>query len=311
MLLSVVMPAYNAGKTIKESIDSILNQSFKDFEFIIINDGSTDNTEDVIHSYGDKRIRYLKNDVNRGIIYTLNRGIIESKGKYIARMDSDDISLSTRFEKQITILESRPNVIVCGTLISPFGSKMKKTNLTKLQLHDLKMKEQLAITTCFAHPTVIIRKSVLLNNDIKYDENFKNAEDYKLWIDLMEYGEYYTVSEKLLLYRLSDSQISQTNNPITEKSVSKCREVYLLKSVDKHVVSDIRQYGINIQLITKLKKQTDNKKIIEAAYLSLNNYGLKEIIYYIFSLDLFRLGYMASMRFCKRLIKGKMAIYEF
>ena len=98
MLLSVVMPAYNAGKTIKESIDSILNQSFKDFEFIIINDGSTDNTEDVILSYGDKRIRYLKNDVNRGIIYTLNRGIIESKGKYIARMDSDDISLSTRFE---------------------------------------------------------------------------------------------------------------------------------------------------------------------------------------------------------------------
>ena len=307
MLLSVVMPAYNAGKTIKESIDSILNQSFKDFEFIIINDGSTDNTEDVILSYGDKRIRYLKNDVNRGIIYTLNRGIIESKGKYIARMDSDDISLSTRFEKQIAILESRPNVIVCGTLISPFGSKTKKTNLTKLQLHNLKMKEQLAITTCFAHPTVIIRKFVLLSNDIKYDENFKNAEDYKLWIDLMEYGEYYTVSEKLLLYRLSDSQISQTNNPITEKSVSKCRELYLLKFVD----SDIRQYGINIHLITKIKKQTDNKKIIEAAYLSLNNYGLKEIIYYIFSLDLFSLGYMVAMRFCKRLIKGKMAIYEF
>lgn len=311
MLLSVVMPAYNAGKTIKESIDSILNQSFKDFEFIIINDGSTDNTEDVILSYGDKRIRYLKNDVNRGIIYTLNRGIIESKGKYIARMDSDDISLSTRFEKQIAILESRPNVIVCGTLISPFGSKTKKTNLTKLQLHNLKMKEQLAITTCFAHPTVIIRKFVLLSNDIKYDENFKNAEDYKLWIDLMEYGEYYTVSEKLLLYRFSDSQISQTNNPITEKSVSKCRELYLLKFVDKFVVSDIRQYGINIHLITKIKKQTDNKKIIEAAYLSLNNYGLKEIIYYIFSLDLFSLGYMVAMRFCKRLIKGKMAIYEF
>ena len=143
------------------------------------------------------------------------------------------------------------------------------------------------------------------------DENFKNAEDYKLWIDLMEYGEYYTVSEKLLLYRLSDSQISQTNNPITEKSVSKCRELYLLKFVDKFVVSDIRQYGINIHLITKIKKQTDNKKIIEAAYLSLNNYGLKEIIYYIFSLDLFSLGYMVAMRFCKRLIKGKMAIYEF
>ena len=98
MLISVVLPAYNVQDTIGESIDSILSQTFTDFELIIINDGSQDNTEEVIHAYSDKRIRYYRNEKNEGLIYTLNRGLDLAQGKYIARMDADDVSLPTRFE---------------------------------------------------------------------------------------------------------------------------------------------------------------------------------------------------------------------
>ena len=120
MLVSVILPAYNAQDTIAESIDSILNQSFRDFELIVINDGSTDATEKVIAQYDDSRIRYFANPGNQGLIYTLNRGLELSQGKYIARMDADDISLPARFEKQVRILEEHPEIIVCGPLIKVF-----------------------------------------------------------------------------------------------------------------------------------------------------------------------------------------------
>lgn len=117
MLISVVLPAYNVQDTIGESIDSILSQTFTDFELIIINDGSQDNTEEVIHAYSDKRIRYYRNEKNEGLIYTLNRGLDLAQGKYIARMDADDVSLPTRFEKQVKVMEESPNIVVCGTQI--------------------------------------------------------------------------------------------------------------------------------------------------------------------------------------------------
>src|SRR5574344_639787 len=109
--ISVVMPVYNTDETfLRESIESILNQSFKDFEFIIINDGSTNNAEDVILSYKDERIRYYKNDINLKLIKTLNRGLLLAEGEYIARMDSDDISLPTRFQTQVEFLGKNPNI---------------------------------------------------------------------------------------------------------------------------------------------------------------------------------------------------------
>ena len=129
MLISVVLPAYNVQDTIGESIDSILSQTFTDFELIIINDGSQDNTEEVIHAYSDKRIRYYRNEKNEGLIYTLNRGLDLAQGKYIARMDADDVSLPTRFEKQVKVMEESPNIVVCGTQIILFGVDTAKRSL--------------------------------------------------------------------------------------------------------------------------------------------------------------------------------------
>lgn len=103
--ISVVMPAYNAEKYIGKSIDSILNQTYGDFEFIIINDGSKDSTKEIILSYSDNRIVYLENEINSGIVVTLNKGLEYATGEYIARMDADDIAVAERLEKQIEFME--------------------------------------------------------------------------------------------------------------------------------------------------------------------------------------------------------------
>src|SRR5690606_1184748 len=111
----IILPAYNAEKYLAEAIESILNQSFKDFEFIIINDGSKDRTEDVILSYNDPRIVYLNNEANLGLIDKLNKGFNIARGKYIARMDADDISSPERLYIQYQFLENNPDYVICSS----------------------------------------------------------------------------------------------------------------------------------------------------------------------------------------------------
>ena len=119
--VTVLMPVYNGEMYLREAIDSILHQTFTDFEFLIINDGSTDNSETIILSYDDSRIRYEKNDSNLKLIATLNKGIELAKGKYIVRMDADDISIPDRIEKQVAFLEKNPDVGICGSWFTAFG----------------------------------------------------------------------------------------------------------------------------------------------------------------------------------------------
>ncbi len=121
--ISIVLPAYNCESFLKEAIESLLNQTFKDFELIIINDGSTDKTEDVIKNFSDPRIIYKKNEKNSGLVYTLNKGIDIAKGKYIARMDGDDISLPARLEKQKEILDEYPDIAVAASTITFINEK--------------------------------------------------------------------------------------------------------------------------------------------------------------------------------------------
>lgn len=120
MKVSILLPVYNAESTIRETIDSILNQTYTDFDVVIINDGSSDNSEQTILEYKDERIHYYKNESNRGLIYTLNRGIELCKGEYIARIDADDIMLPTRLEEQIKFMEEHPAIIASGSAVIKF-----------------------------------------------------------------------------------------------------------------------------------------------------------------------------------------------
>lgn len=222
--ISVIMPAYNAEKYIAEAIESILNQTYTNFEFIIINDGSTDLTEEIILSYKDKRIVYLKNDKNSGIVYTLNRGLNAAKGEYIARMDSDDISLSTRLEEQLSFMENHPEIGFCGTGIIIFGESLSEQPLL-FSPSDKMLRVDMIFNCAFAHPTVIIRKSILDLYNIKYNFDFEKAEDYKMWYDILLKSKGANISKHLLKYRCHPQQITQANKNEQNASTNKIRQL--------------------------------------------------------------------------------------
>ena len=201
-MISVVMPVYNGEKYLREAIDSILNQTYTDFEFIILNDGSTDRTEEIILSYDDPRIVYVKNDKNLQIVKTLNKGIALAKGKYIARMDADDISLPERFEKQIGFMEQNLDISVCGSYLRTIGGSQQ--HLWTYPISPESIRVALVFYSPLAHPSVMIRKKFFHLK--KYTIEYQNAEDYFLWASCMFTHKFANLPEVLLLYRLHNNQ---------------------------------------------------------------------------------------------------------
>lgn len=211
MKISVIMPVYNGEKYLNEAIDSILNQTFKDFEFIIINDCSSDNTDDIIKSYKDDRIVYLVNEKNLGISDTLNRGFSVAKGEYVARMDSDDIALPDRFEKQVAYLDANQNVGVCGSNAIVFSEDNEYITTLPVEHKDIFF--ELYFSSQLIHPTVMIRKNVLDSLDCLYDRSWNGREDYELWTRLIQITKFHNIKQPLLRYRVHSSQITSNKKP--------------------------------------------------------------------------------------------------
>lgn len=298
-LISVLLPAYNAEKTIKEAIDSIVSQTYNNWELIAVDDGSTDSTPIIIQAYNDSRIKYFCNNQNLGLIKTLNRGIELCKGKYIARMDSDDISSPDRFEKQVSYMEKHCETIICGSVIRAFGVKGEKkiNRIVKYLEHDKDIKKSLVYSCCFAHPSVMIRSNIFEKSSIRYNENYPYAEDYKLWIDLMDYGEYHNLQEVLLNYRLSDSQMTQVDK-YSHPAVIQCRWEYLSNSMGKKFVDALKINGIDEKTLDEVPRNLDSKYILLTLYLSLKKYTIYTIAYFLFKKDYRVLG----LRFMKRIV---------
>lgn len=199
--ISVVMSVYNGEKYLKEAIESILSQSYKDFEFIIINDGSTDNSLNIINEYKQKdpRIKVISRE-NKGLIESLNEGVKMAEGEYIARMDADDVSLSNRLEKQLKYAQEG-GFVVCGTwaegmVYPPNFDQIKRFTL----LHNP-----------FIHPTVMFRKDVFKKVG-GYRKFFKHIEDYELWTRIVFKYKTGNIPEVLLKYRVHEEQITKKNN---------------------------------------------------------------------------------------------------
>jgi glycosyltransferase involved in cell wall biosynthesis len=207
--ITVLMPVYNASEYVRKTIDSILNQTFTDFEFLIINDGSSDDSEEIIKSYSDPRIRLVNNEKNLKLIATLNRGINLAQGKYIARMDADDICLPTRLEKQYKVMEEDPEIALCGTGIKMMGKKFfQPIVITDPE----RIRNVMRAFNIFFHPTVMFRKSVLIENNFRYNPDYLHAEDYQLFQLMSEKHKLINIDETLLLYRLSPGGISRVHN---------------------------------------------------------------------------------------------------
>ena len=204
--ISVLMPVYNGEAYLREAIDSILQQSFSDFEFLIIDDGSTDGSAAIITSFSDPRIVFLQNGRNQGLVYTLNRGLQYARGIYVARMDQDDISHRERFQRQVTFMEENPAIGVCGAWMETIGDRVGQVVQYDSEPEVIKCK--LLFVTVLAHPTVVFRRSVLADFGLHYSEDYQHAEDYEFWIRLSQKTNISNLSEVLHKYRLSPGQIS-------------------------------------------------------------------------------------------------------
>lgn len=206
--LSVIMSTYNDSQYIRESIDSILDQTFRDFEFIIIDDASTDNTVEIIRSYTDDRIKLIINEENQGLTKNLNKALTYVTGEYIARMDGDDISLPERFAKQVAYLDNHKDVYLIGCAVKSFGA----SDLIWLLPDDSEeLRVRMLIRPVFAHPSFMFRKK-LIDEGFRYDETFRTAQDYDFASRVAKVHKIGRVQDILMKYRVHDKQISSTSS---------------------------------------------------------------------------------------------------
>ena len=209
--VSVVMSVYNGEDYLSSAIDSIINQTLTDFEFVIINDGSIDGTPEILNEYKKKepRIRVFHQE-NMGLVKSLNKAISLSKGAYIARQDPDDISLPERFEKQVKFLDQNPDIALVGTVFQVNDENDDAVGGTKIPLSDEQIRTHLISSNCFGHGTVMIRKSCLEETGA-YDESFKYAQDYDLWLRLSERFKVSNLNETLYIWRRRNDAASVRN----------------------------------------------------------------------------------------------------
>lgn len=213
-LISVIIPCYNASKYVEKAVRSIMEQTYTNLEIIITDDYSTDTTLSILEKLAceDKRIKIIKNTENLKIVKTLNKMLDIANGKYIARMDADDLSLPERIAKQVAFLESNPDYVMCGTNAWHINENGKKIGKSTLPLTYEDNRFFLSYYSTFYHPTVMIKSEVYKNN--KYDEKFIYAEDYELWCRIVfkEKLKVYNLNEKLFKYRILKAQSSNIHS---------------------------------------------------------------------------------------------------
>lgn len=241
-LISVVMPNYNTSLPfLEEAVNSILTQTYSNFEFIIVDDCSTDESYGFLQSLKDPRIHLIRNEKNMGVTASLNKGFRLAKGAYIARMDSDDISFPTRFERQLAFMTENPDVIVCGTFAEEIGDSHSKRCKHIPNQKTYQCGVLFGNVYGLIHPTAFFRASELWKNHICYDENIKTAQDYAMWANCCRYGQIANVEEILFNYRIHKSQISSA-----KKDVQKRCTMYTQKLQLEHLFPQITDEMVEI-----------------------------------------------------------------
>lgn len=250
--VTVLMPVYNGEKYLREAMDSILNQTFVDFEFLIINDGSHDRSVEIIESYSDPRIRLIHNKNNLKLVATLNKGLELSNGEYVARMDCDDISVPERLEKQVEFMDKNQNVGILGTGFQLIDHSNQKINdpIIFPGSHGL-LKWSLHFECLVAHPTVILRKTVVksvggyTSNVIQGRERY-SGEDYDLWRRASEVTKLSNLTEKLLFLRKHDDNVTKAYLDEHLKNSAMISQMMISQSLNE---------DISLELVEKLRSQ--------------------------------------------------------
>lgn len=214
--ISVILPVYNAGSYLREAITSILQQTAADFEFIIINDGSTDDSKAVILSFIDPRIRYIE-QANQGLRATLNTAIELSQGEYIARMDQDDVSLPDRLQQQTEFLSTHPDHVLIGTTFGYIDQVGKPTGVFPALLENEDLQLEVLTQSPFGHGTVMFRGETLRQGNFRYSPEAVHVEDYELWLRLSQVGKLANLPSVLYLWRHYPTNTSSQHFPLQRR----------------------------------------------------------------------------------------------
>jgi len=233
--VTVLMTVYNGGHYIQESILSILRQDFQEFELLIMNDASTDETVQYIHALADPRIRLVNLEKNIGQAPALNQGMDLARGDYIARMDADDIAHPKRLLLQFKFMETHPSIVLLGSTTIPFGQKrndsagqypMPRYPMQRWRFpieHD-RIQAGMLLGCQMSHPSVMMRRTFFDQHGLRYNPSYQPAEDYDLWTRAMEYGKLANLKDSLLYYRCHASQLSSQRRDLQYTNARRVRQ---------------------------------------------------------------------------------------
>ena len=270
------MSVYNGEKYLGDAIESILTQTYRNYEFIIIDDGSTDKSLEIIKKYmkTDKRIVLISRK-NKGLPYSLNEGIRLSKGKYIARMDADDISLPARLEEQVTFMKKNIDIGVCGCSILDMYTEKEWI----LSSFDKRLKTELLFSSIFAHPSVMIRKELIINHDLFYNESFLQSQDFELWTRMAKYTKFSNLKVPLLKYRTGEGSITSEANKDIEQRYAIHKKIFnpYLNELELENTEEENRLHFNISLHKRIKENDIDFKALENYFdkLLLANKNIK------------------------------------
>ena len=282
ILVSILMATHNTEKRqLVEAMESILNQTHKNFEFIIVVDGGEDDNF-ITENFHDDRIRIIKNESNFGLAKSLNIGLKQCKGKYVFRMDSDDVSLPTRLGVQICYLEENPDVILCASYAKKIGDKIGIITVEFNSQEDIKC--QMLVTNPLIHPSVCIRNTCLKENNLKYNEKYIYSQDFEFWQQLKNYGEMYVIPKVLLKYRIHHKQISVSKRDVQNKLCKELLSQVLKKETDLYSKQNMDcLYVLNTYVAMPLNEKNVFKvdefieKLCSDSLLRQKGYDLKEL----------------------------------
>ena len=219
--VTVLLPAYNAQQWLREAVDSMLRQTMKGFELLVVDDGSTDATARILQSYSDKRLHVVTHQTNQGLIASLNRGIEHATGEFVARMDADDISHPRRLELQLNYLRAHPEVGVCGTWFHVRRGIRRTT--VRIPCDHEAISARLFFRSPFGHPTVMMRKALFQREGLFYDPLANHAEDFDLWVRARSRTRFANLPRALLDYRVHAGQVSSRHLQPQSEAASRVR----------------------------------------------------------------------------------------
>lgn len=295
-LVTVFIPVYNSEEYLQESLKSITSQTYKNMEILLVDDGSTDSSIDIINSFEDSRIKLIENPGNKGIPYTRNVGLREAKGKYMAIMDSDDISMPNRIQEQVDYLETHPSIDALGTFYIKFDQKNEKKITTEF-ISSEDVKASLLFHTPISNPSSIVRLESIKEIGLMYNPDFFVSQDYGFWAELSKAGKLEILPKYLLKYRTGHeniTKVSKRDKLLKRKGIIKRIQSDLLehykiplKPKEKEIFSEFfsqnpeKLYDDKIigEVINKLKTWSENTDLVdESVFLKILDHNISVAI---------------------------------